>query len=471
MIRAIKISFLALLLSPLNFLNAQLSTRLDQYFLDWSVINPAAINSMKSSRVSTFYNRMFTGISGAPENIFASLVVPNSNKRIGFGLNFSQEKLGFGTTYAGNASYVYSLPINKSQKTILHTAATVGLLTQRFNPNAIDVVSTDDPVYLSLQQGKPVTRFDLKVSATLQTGGLLLGLSSGRLTNPRFVYNYFTYQTTLALSNLTTAFTSVKLKVSKDLTLQPVFAAHMFDFKKAQIQWGANLDLRETITLGLHSTGFGNVALQAGANIQKTVRIGYSYSMPVSFNAKLLGSGHEFYTSINIGNVKDNYPEDNDKFVLTPISNDSSFSDNQNTDIVPEPKKPERVESNSNVVKVESIKVKHDTIVISSFDEMKFLKSGYDTSKIVFKPVPHNFPADGYYVTVGVFQAESNANRMIKNMYMRSVTAYKFYYPDNNRYYVYIFRGDRPDEADQIKWQEETEIPDIWTKWILRKGK
>lgn len=469
--RKVRFFTVALAVLPVA-LYSQLSTRLDQYYMDLSVINPAAINTMRNSSVNLFYNRLFTGISGSPENIFASLVVPNSEKRIGFGLNLGQEKLGFGTTYSGSASYVYSLPVSRAGKSKLHVAATVGLLTQRFNPNAIDVISTDDPVYLSLQQGRPVTRFDLKASATFQSGGLMLGLSTGRVTNPRFVYNYYTYQTGYSMRNLSNAFASLKFQVTSDLVLQPIVTAHLFDFKSALFQWGANLELREKISVGVHSAGHGNVSLQVGAHLQKTVRIGYSYSMPVAVQSKLLGSGHEFFTSITLGTSKRDLPADHDKFVLVPIDSDSSSAEIRNTDIVPvKNKKPERIESNANVVKVEAIKVKQDTIVISSFDEMKFLKSGYDTAKLVFKPIPHAYPADGYYVTVGVFQSEANANRLIKNMYMRSITAYKFFFPENSRYYVFVYRADRPEEADQIKWQEQTEISDIWVKHVSQKGK
>lgn len=453
-----------------GLVNAQLATRIDQYYQDWSLINPAAINSMRNASFSTFYNRLYTGVTGSPENLFASLVIPNSEKRLGFAANFGQEKIGFSATYNGSMSYAYSLPFRKNGRSILHTAVTVGLLSQRFNPNAIDVVSPDDPQYLSLQQGRTVSRFDLKASMAYQNGGLLMGLSIGRLTRPSFAFDYYTYQYDYAMRSITAGFISMRMKVNKDIMLQPVAVTHLYDFSRAMLQWGMNMELKNRIWCGLHSTGFKNVSLQVGARFQQAIRVGYSYSMPFSANSRLLGSGHEVYLSVAFSSPKGNRPADFDMFVLRKVQSDSTELPD-NTDIVKdEPNKPETVESNSPVVKVESIKIKNDTIVINSFDEMKFLKTGYDTAKIVFKPVSREFPANGYYVTVGVFKSEANANRWIKTMYKRGITAYKFFLPDNNSFYVYIFRGDRPEEADEVKWQEQLEIPDIWTKWIVRKS-
>lgn len=448
--------------------SAQLATRIDQYYQDFSVINPSVINSMRNSSFSTFYNKLYTGVDGSPENLFASVVIPNSEKRLGFGLNFGQEKIGFSTTYNGSMSYAYTIPLKK--KAFVHTAMSLGMLSQRFNPNAIDVISTDDPQYLSLMQGKTISRFDLKASASLQTGGLLFGVSTGRVTRPRFTFDYYTYQYDFTFANLSSAFLSMKLKVSKDLLVQPVVTMHMFDFERALLQWGMNIEIRDRVWCGIHSAGNQNVALQVGAQIQQSLRVGYSYSMPFSGNSKLLGSGHEFYTAILFSSPKASRPAEFDQFVLRKVLNDTAVMP-ENTDIVKEePPKVEKVESNASVVKVESIKVKNDTIMINSFDEMKFLKTGYDTSKIVFRPIPRDFPPNGYYVTVGVFRSENNANRWIKTMYTRGITAYKFYLPDNGSFYVYIFRGDRPEEADEVKWQEQLEIPDIWTKWVVRKA-
>ncbi|MBL7811695.1 MAG: PorP/SprF family type IX secretion system membrane protein [Bacteroidetes bacterium] len=447
----------------------QLASRIDQYYQDFSIINPASINASYNSRLSLFYNRLYTAIPGSPNNIFASVVLPNPDKRIGFGANFGQERIGFSTLYNGYITYAYTMPFTSRSR--LHTAASLGLLTQRFNPNAIDVINQDDPLYLSLQQGRPETRFDLKLSACFQSGGFQFGISSGRITRPRFAFDYYTYRSNYYLDNLSSVYTSFRMKVSNDIILQPVAVANVFDWRELMLQWGVNMHLRDVMWVGLHSAGNKNLSVHVGGQVKNTIRIGYSYSMPFSASSKLLGSGHEFYTAILLGKTENLIKGmSEDAILLTKLHNDTTAAD-YNTDIekpVRKQKKGQEENQEKETYKVESIKMSNDTIFINSFEEMKVLRFGYDTAKIALHDIPLAQPQEGYYVTVGVFKNEANANKQVKIMYAKGITSFKFYLPENKYYYVYIFRGETPEEADEVKWQEQLEIPDIWTKRIHR---
>ncbi len=445
---------------------AQLATRVDQYFQDFSILNPSTINASNKTSLCLFYNRLYTDIKGSPTNLMASAVFPNPDKHVGFGFNFSQEKIGFSTLYNGYVSYVYSLKLGKKSK--LHTGASFGLLSQRFNPNAIDVINQDDPYYLSLQQGKPDNRFDFKVSTSYQTAGLLIGFSTGRVTHPRFSYDYYNYKAQYTLANLSNAFFSARIKVSKDIIMQPVASLNIFDYKSVLLNYGMNFIAGENIWAGIHNAGNKNIALQVGGMLRNSIRIGYSYSMPYSSTSKVLGSGHEFFTSILLGKTSDLVKDlDYDAITVNTDKIDTASNPQQdNTGSVP---KETKTATSGNVVSVEKIKMHNDTIVISSFEDIKFLKSGYDTSKILLKNLKPEFPADGYYVTIGTFRSEENANRYIKMMYTVGYTSYKFYHPETKYFYVYILHAENNEEADQVKWQEQLEFPDIWVKRVFKK--
>jgi hypothetical protein len=189
--------------------------------------------------------------------------------------------------------------------------------------------------------------------------------------------------------------------------------------------------------------------------------------MPYSSGSKTLGSGHEFFTAIVLGKTNNIIRSlGDDPVVLKKIHIDTASNKQEEPELVqPKYTQPSK---NSGNVKISTISLSHDTIHINSFDEMKVLKSGYDTAKIDLRDIALVQPSDGYYVTVGVYKIEENANRQIKNMYAKGITAFKFYLPANKFYYVYIFRGDTPEEADEVKWQEQLEIPDIWTKRVYK---
>lgn len=439
----------------LQFAFSQINTRIDQYYLDFSILNPSAINTTGSSQIGVFYNQLFRGIPGNPENLLISATFPNSEKGAGFGINLGQEKIGFSILNQLYASYAYTIKL-KGNAGKLHTGLSIGILSQRFNPDAIDVIDPNDVIVQSLQQGTPDNRIDARVGFTYQNGGLMIGGSSGRVTRPKFEYEYLNRSYSFQSSNLTNLNAQVKLQFSEKFVLQPSLSLSIFDFKEKLIMFGANAIYNKKFWIGAQSAGYNNIAFNFGFLVKDIVKFGYSYSMPYGSDHKVLKSGHEVYTGFVLGRTKDlvkKLPEDN--FVIGRKRNSDSTGIAASAD--------------RDMGKVSEITMKNDTIVIGALEEMKFLKTGYDTSKIQFKEIPKDYPADGYYVTIGVFKYEGNANRFIKIMYTKGITAYKIYLPDNEHYYVYIFRGDTPDEADEVKWQDDLNIPDIWTKKIFRK--
>lgn len=439
---------------------AQISTRIDQYYQDLSLINPAMLNSYSTARLSLFYNQLFTGIPGHPENLALSALFPNTDKRVGFGINLGQERIGFSTLQNVYTNYAYTLPFKNNVR--LHTGLSLGLLSQRFNPNAIDVIDPTDVIVQSLQQGRPDNRIDLKASLALQMGGFSVGISSGRLNAPKFQYEYLNKNFNFRALNNTSIFSSAKFMVQENFYLQPILCVHLYDFKNPLFQYGMNFNYREAVWLGVHSAGYGNLSLHLGGSYHQTLRFGYAFTTPLSNQSKLLSSGHEFFTALVLGKTNELVKRlPNDQFVFNGKNNEVGDSSDASG---------KGLTGNNQTVKVESIKMKNDTIVISAFEEMKFIKTGLDTAKIVFRNLNKaEYPRDGYYVVVGVFKFEDNADRAIKINYARGITAYKFYFPDNGYYYVYIFRGDSPEEADEVKWQETLETPDVWTKRVYRK--
>ena len=73
--------------------NAQVSSRIDQFYLDPAAVNPAAISLQKGRSLNLFYNRAFVGVTGGPESVIANLVMPSKDKRTGFGVFYLRENI------------------------------------------------------------------------------------------------------------------------------------------------------------------------------------------------------------------------------------------------------------------------------------------------------------------------------------------------------------------------------------------
>jgi type IX secretion system PorP/SprF family membrane protein len=436
------LSLLACVVSSLQ-LNAQLASRMDQYMHDPAIINPASINTYTASRLSFFNNRLYGDIPGSPSNMLASFSMPVPKKNIGVGAYFGQEKLGFTTLSNAYASYAYTIPLSGDQR--LHLAASLGFLNQKFNGNSMHVVHPNDPVYTSYLRGQSTSRFDVKFSALYQLQGLTLGISSGRIANPRFVYENANYSSTFSLQNLSNAYAAAKLQVSDALMLQPVVSVHLIDFKRSSLQYGMNAWIEDVVWAGFHNSGNKNLSLHLGARLFQTILAGYAYSMPINPEATLLGSGHEFFTSFIISKPhKEN--QRLDMLVLGGNGTERPVAEEEVEEEAPE---------QNTLLKIPA--------TVHNLTEMKALRPNYDTAYLTISPLNNEVPEAGFYVCVGMNKSEHMADKLIKELYTKGLRSYKFQNSKNKYYYVYLTKKSTRAEADNVKLSGVAGVENIWT--------
>lgn len=451
---------MAALLAGIPVADAQISTRIDQYMHDPAIINPAAMNSYSRARANIFYNRLYSGVNGSPQNMLLSLSVPVNNRRVGVGGFFGQETIGFTTLNNVYGSYAYTIPLGPIQR--ISVAASLGLLNQKFNGGAIDIVDQNDPVYQNYLRGQSSSRLDVKFSALYQVPGLMLGFSSGRLTNPRFGFENGNSTTFYTLKNISSLFGSARIQVSDGFMLQPAASATFTDYKKDIIQYGMNFWFANTVWTGVHHAGNKNLALQIGTEIKNTFMAGYSFSMPMTAEARQLGAGHEVFLSFRFGQVHDaNF--DMERLVLGGSDAGSGYARTERD-------KPEREERDRDTeskpakpnAKNERTRV-NTPVTVSSLTAMKALHNNQDTSTMSLGELPREKPESGFYVVAGMNKSEAQVDNMIKGYYMIGVRSFKFFNPKNGYYYVYLTRRSSKTEADQIKFEGVQGIDNIWT--------
>jgi type IX secretion system PorP/SprF family membrane protein len=452
---------MAALLASGPLAEAQISTRIDQYMHDPAIINPAAMNSYSRARANIFYNRLYSGVNGSPQNMLLSLSVPVKNRRVGVGGYFGQETIGFTTVNNVYGTYAYTIPLGPVQR--ISVAASLGLLNQKFNGGAIDIVDQNDPVYQNYLRGQSASRLDVKFSALYQVPGLMLGFSSGRLTNPRFGFENGNSTTFYTLKNISSLFGSARIQVSDGFMLQPAASATFTDYKKDIIQYGLNFWFANTVWTGVHHAGNKNLALQIGTEIKNSFMAGYSFSMPMTAQARQLGAGHEVFLSFRFGQVHD-ANVDMERLVLGGNEANSGYVRNERD-------RPEREDrentGNSSKPSGKNERTRVNTPVsVASLTAMKALHNNQDTSTLTLSELSRENPESGFYVVAGMNKSEAQVDNIIKGFYMNGIRSYKFFNPKNGYYYVYLTRRSSKAEADQIKFDGVPGIDNIWTTEI-----
>jgi hypothetical protein len=187
-------------------------------------------------------------------------------------------------------------------------------------------------------------------------------------------------------------------------------------------------------------------------NIRDVFRVGYSWVAPMTSVNTQLGATHELFTSFSLGYARVSTPAE--AAAVSPKVLDTTTMVTEPTVVKEQPVRP----------RTEPVVKKRDTVMVNNYEEMKMLRPGIDTSTMMFPTVSNNKPTTpGYYVVVGSYARELNADHLLRKLYARGVAAYKFRDVRSSYYYVYIYRGDTREQADVVRFKETNlDIPGIW---------
>ncbi len=428
---------------------AQQSAVYEQYFNDLSIINPAAININQKSSLSLFYNRQMVNLKGSPENLLVNLALPIADKRAGFGMVMSQEKSGFTSIFNGYISYCYTIPLGDLN---LNTGLSVGLINQKFDLSSAVFVDPDDPKILALSDATRANKIDFRGGLTLNNDKLTLGLGLKRILSPTFNYQYFTYSSKIKMNIVGNLHGSYSATVNEDWNVIPSLNIMLSQNIPSRFYVNLNANYQNKFWIGTYFGGKNAFGVNLGLNLNDMFRIGYSTTFATSAENSVVGANHEAFASVYFGESKTGN-------IKTIIKTDTVYIEKNSTVIkkLDEPK-----------VTTPKIKVNKDTVTVGALEDIKVVKSGTDTSKIKLASVTGIAATPSYYVVIGTYKQQENADKFIKQMFANGVKCYKFYYMPNGYYYVFVFKSDDLDEAEEVKQNGEYNVPDIWVKRVAK---
>jgi type IX secretion system PorP/SprF family membrane protein len=191
-----KYIFIIAFISVGSSLKAQQQGQYSQYMMNYFLVNPAAAGTEDNIDIKTGYRDQWTGVSGAPQNYYASAHIPinkthanhrnlRKNKRADaypvFGAMFSGQhiaSIGHNTAYL---SYAYHLPL--TAKWIMSVGAMGGInQTTLGDLNFID--NQVDPA-----AGKTKIKPDMSLGVWLYSRHLFMGISSMQLLQGKLDFN------------------------------------------------------------------------------------------------------------------------------------------------------------------------------------------------------------------------------------------------------------------------------------------
>lgn len=452
-----KISIISAIALCIGSVSAQMGAKLDQYYMDFSMINPAAMNTHDQGHVTLLYNKMFSAVPGSPQTTVLNIAMPVPAKNTGYGLYYMRERVGFSEMHNAYATYAYSLPI--ASTTNLNLGMSVGMLSQNFDMSKAVYISSNDPIIKSLMLTPPVTRADLRASAFINGEKWFGGFAISRLSKPRFDYIYYNYTSTYQMQSQASLLFGYNIDLGNDILLKPSIYVSAYNFDYYRVQYNASFNYQDKFWMGIGGNDIGQIGGNIGFAPQSDIKVSYSYNTPTGAQRIALGNSHEFHTYIGFSalgggsrNGSDLNSTNGGNGEGEGDANLNSTGENGNGE----------TEGGSNL---NSASMKKD-VTVTSLEDLVAFGAGKDTSGIKLPPIEKVKPSPGFYLVAGLHSAEAKANKQIKDLYRKGVFAYKIYDPSNKSYYVFL--KDFPSEKDANKgiFYYESAVPQVWIREV-----
>ncbi len=427
---------------------AQMGARIDQFYLDRSILIPAAVAHSDEGYFSTYYNKLFLDVPGAPQHTSINGAMPGPNGNTAFGIFYMKENIAFSEMHNAYATYAYAFKLGSETKLSLGVSA--GVLSQNFDASKAVYYDENDAKITALLLSAPVVRADLRASMYVEAPKWYAGLSITRLPTPGFDYSYYNYAASYELQSQANFLLGFNLPVDDNFKIQPAINLGTYNWDYMYFQGNVNLEFKENVWLGLGVNNIWQAGFNVGFKPQDAIRVAYSYKLPTGQQQGILGPIHEFTAIIGFSALGGGGSGDSDGNSGGDSEGDSDLSkdDNYDGEGVSPSERPKK------------------QVTAKKFEDMEGFGLGNDSSGINLPPIPKLKPEPGHYLVTGLHASEDKANQQIKELYLKNVIAFKFYDPRVKSYYVFVKKYTNEKDANKGEFYFEGQVPRVWIREI-----
>jgi len=272
---------------------AQQLPQFTQYMYNTISINPAYAGSRETLSVVGLHRSQWVGLEGGPTTQTLSVHTPLRNEKIGLGLSFIKDELGY-----ENFNYLYgdfSYTINLSEKTKLAFGMKAGFTHYNIDQSLLtDPSVINDPYFNDVSN-----RWSPNIGAGfyLHSNRWYLGLSAPRILNTDYNKGRSGSVDYVSLERVSYYFTGgYVFDLSEDVKFKPAALLKATNGAPLSFDLTANFLFSEKLWLGgSYRINESAAALGGIADFQisKQLRIGYAYEYPISDLRPYTSGTHE----------------------------------------------------------------------------------------------------------------------------------------------------------------------------------
>ncbi len=288
-----KILSIAILLMSVSTAFAQQLPQFTQYMFNTISINPAYAGSRETFSAVGLHRSQWVGLEGGPETQTLSVHTPLRNDKIGIGLSFINDKLGY-----ENFSYIYG-DFSYTIQTGVNSKLAFGI-KGGFTHYYLDEELLNDPSVVNDPFFNDVSnRWSPNIGAGLywHSERWYLGLSAPRILNTDYNNGRNGSVDYVALERISYYITGgYVFNLSETTKLKPSVLLKATNGAPLSFDISANFLFNETFWIGAGYRINENAAAIGGIadfQISKQMRIGYAYEYPISDLRPYTSGTHE----------------------------------------------------------------------------------------------------------------------------------------------------------------------------------
>ncbi|KAA3645755.1 MAG: type IX secretion system membrane protein PorP/SprF [Bacteroidetes bacterium] len=272
-------------------LKGQQDPQFNQYFFNPLGINPAYAGSRGMLSAAAVHRTQWVGFEGAPKTQSFAIHAPTRDKKMGFGFQAVKDVIGPKSTVVVSGDYAYSIRIARGR---LAFGLRASIYNYQFNWDDIEYKETNGLVNNGTETYM-VPSFDYGMyyyDKQNYIGVEFTHLNQGKLgiQSDNVNIESTSRQEAQAIITAGRAF-----KINRYVVFKPSMLLKTANNKPAFLDLNASVLLNNKLWLGLtYRRGYGGVAI-IEYNIDKYLRIGYSYDISLTQLSRENGGSHEIF--------------------------------------------------------------------------------------------------------------------------------------------------------------------------------
>ncbi|MGK0639679.1 PorP/SprF family type IX secretion system membrane protein [Schleiferia thermophila] len=441
-------------------LRAQQVPLYSNYFFAPFVYNPAMSGLTSTPELSAIFRRQWTGFDGAPQTAALAFNGQSASNKVGYSVYAYNDQASLLERNAIYANYAYKVQFG--DRNFIDFGLGAGYLNQSINVDLIRNRERFDPAVFGQVNGRSI--FDVNLGVNARINNLMVGVAVPQLfsTPVRFL-DQPTAQVLFSTYRHYNVMAQYDINVQDDRALlSPLVMIRGAQDVPAMIDAGAMLRLPRYGHLGfMYRTDYA-VTLNFGVNITDQLMIGYAHDFSISEFSRAMGNSNEIILTWRFGSSS---KMDRLESEIKRLKQQQSKKD-ENTEKAIKEKLEEVREEIRREYQRQAEQQPPQQPPQSTPDRSKATTpaqqpatpqqtTGYTSggqpiqaSELASNVTPGS---KGFYVVAGVFSNQANAERLVADLRKRGFDANFFQDTNNKMFYVYLFKFDNYNRANQVR--------------------